>query len=374
VNQPRPPLRDSYEGLFGQAQMAHRAGGTDAAISLYRRLVSRLARLNEKILVRRPDLGEMHLRAGLELTELLRSEGRYAEAYETKSLLAASHPHMAEEWRRDLAVMRVAKGDVEPGLDELRALAEENAGDPEGWITLGTEARIEGRLTESQAALDRALETSSRDDPGELAAVHFQHFLLYKEMGSLDDAVAAWEEAVNLDPEKRSTIRELYTMLTDAGRYTEAKQYIAQDENPLQSGFQRGLVAQLTGNSRKARDEWQIVADLDPISFESGYDCWVEAVLRLGDPEPALQKLQDLLAKLPTPRLLTLAGIAWAMRGDTELATALFQQATNQLRRHRPPKQKLDSADWRLLNSLITDDKMKSALRPHFAVIETVWG
>ncbi len=369
----RPPLRDSYEGLYSQAQMAQRAGDTDAAISLYRRLVSRLGRLNERILGRRPDLGEMHLRAGLELTELLRAEGRYAEAYETKNQLTTSHPHMAEEWRRDLAVMRVAKGDVDPGLAELQTLAEEDAGNPGGWIALGNEARIEGRFSESQAALDRALDVSSRDNPWELADVYFQRFLLYKEMGSLDNAVAAWEEAVNWDLEKRSTIRELYTMLADAGRYSEAQQYIDQDENPLQSGFQRGLIAQLTGNNTKARDEWQAVAELDPGSFERGHDCWVESVLRLGDPEPALRGLQELLAKLPTPRLLTLAGIAWAMRDDKELAKALLQQSIKQLRRHRPPKQKLDSTDWRLLNSLITDDKMKSELKPYFAVVETVW-
>jgi hypothetical protein len=61
------------------------------------------------------------------------------------------------------------------------------------------------------------------------------------------------------------------------------------------------------------------------------------------------------------------------MRDDMELAKALIQQAINQLRQQRPPKQKLDSADWRLLNSLITDEKLKSALRPYFAVVETVW-
>ena len=369
-----PPLRDSYEGLYSQAQMAQRAGNAEAAIGLYRRLVGRLGRLNERILDRRPDLGEMHLRAGLEFTELLVSEGRYAEAYEIKSQLATSHPHMAEEWRRDLAVLRVAKGDVNPGLAELRALAEEDAGAPAGWLTLGNEARIEGRFTESQAALDHALATVSRDDRKGLADVHLQRFLLYRDMGSIDNAVSAWEKAVRGDPEKRSTIRDLYTMLADAGRYSEAQRYIDQDRNLLQSGFHRGLIAQLTGNNTKARDEWQAVADLDPISYESGHDCWVEAVLRLGDPEPALRALQELLTKLPTPRLLTLAGFAWAMRDDTELAKALIQQAINQLRRLRPPKQKLDSADWRLLNSLITDDKMKSALKPYFAVVETVWG
>jgi hypothetical protein len=62
------------------------------------------------------------------------------------------------------------------------------------------------------------------------------------------------------------------------------------------------------------------------------------------------------------------------MRGDRELATALFQQAINLMRRDRPPRQKLNSSDWRLLDSLVTDDEIKVALKPYFAVVETLWG
>jgi hypothetical protein len=52
----------------------------------------------------------------------------------------------------------------------------------------------------------------------------------------------------------------------------------------------------------------------------------------------------------------------------------LFQQAISLVRRRRPPKQKLDSSDWRLLDSLVTDENLKTALKPYFAVVETVWG
>jgi tetratricopeptide (TPR) repeat protein len=194
-------------------------------------------------------------------------------------------------------------------------------------------------------------------------------------MGRIDDGLAAWNEAVHWDPARKSTVRELYTMLTNAGLYAEAQRYIDLDENPVQKGFQQGLIAQMTGNTAKAKAEWQAVAELDPGLYQSGHDCWIEATLRLGDSERALQRLQDLMPQLPTsPRLLTLAGMAWAMRGDTELAGGLFQQAINQLRRNRPPKQKLDGADWRLLNSLAIGDESKTALKSYFAAIETVWG
>ena len=75
-----------------------------------------------------------------------------------------------------------------------------------------------------------------------------------------------------------------------------------------------------------------------------------------------------------TPRLLVLSGIGWAMRDDSELAAGLFQQAISLLRRLRPPKQKLDSADWHLLDTVVDDKDIKTPLKSYFAVIETLWG
>jgi hypothetical protein len=72
--------------------------------------------------------------------------------------------------------------------------------------------------------------------------------------------------------------------------------------------------------------------------------------------------------------LLILSGIGWAMRDDQELAALLFQRAIHLLRQERPPKQKLDSDDWRLLNSLVSSDELKASLKPYFAVVETLWG
>jgi hypothetical protein len=56
------------------------------------------------------------------------------------------------------------------------------------------------------------------------------------------------------------------------------------------------------------------------------------------------------------------------------MAVILFQQSIRLMRRVRPPRQKLDGADWRLLDSLVDDDEMKAKLKPYFAVVETLWG
>jgi tetratricopeptide (TPR) repeat protein len=375
MSEPRPPLPDSYEGLRDRSLAALQAGDVESALALHQRLVEKLGRLSDGVLARRPGLRDMELQARLELAEMLRLEGRLPEAIEVKEVLLNTHPDRAADWRRDLAVLRVAKGEVETGLAELRALAGEDPEDTWRWIVLGVELRLEGRLAESQEALDQAL-VSAKDggDSDELATAHYHRFLLCREMGRLDDALAAWNDALDQNADVGSTVREVYTMLTDAGRYSEARHFADRDDNELQAGYQRGLLAQLAGSAAEAKREWREVSRLDPEEFDYGQDAWAEAVLRLGDPEPVLERMGSLLRRHSSARLLTLTGVACAMRGDRQKAQQAFQRTIDMLRSSRPPKHKLDSADWRLLDSLVTDEELKTLLKPYFAVVETVWG
>ncbi|MGD2207230.1 MAG: tetratricopeptide repeat protein [Anaerolineae bacterium] len=374
MSTPTLPLRDSYEGILQRARIAANRGDLQNAIKLYRHLVERLARLSDRVLARRPELHNFQVQARAELGQVLEMEGRYAEAIEVLEALPELAPDQSDDWRRDLAILRVAKGEVEQGLAELQALANDAPDQVWNWLALGNEARIEGRFRESEAALDRALDVAKEHDPAELDSVHYYRFLLSRDMKSLDEAVDAWQSAATLNPDWNSEIRSVYTMLTDAGRYGQALSFVEEDENELQAGLQRGVIDSLTGNPAKAEQEWQAVAQLDPFAFDYGHDCWAEAVLRIGDLDLALEKLQRLSARYGTPRLLVLSGIAWAMRGDPRLASALFQQAINLLRRSRPPKKKLDKADWDLLDSLVDDNRIKAKLKTLFAVIETPWG
>jgi tetratricopeptide (TPR) repeat protein len=368
------PLPDSYEGLRSRALLAARTGNIVESVELLRRLTDRLSQLSEQILQRRPELRDLHRQARLEFTNLLMSEGRYAEAMEVEQVLLSTHPDESDLWRRDLAVLRIAKGDEEAGLAELQALAEGTPDQPVTWVVLGREYLLAGRLTESERALDRARAVCPKDEAETLAQIHLQRFLLYKEMKQLDRALSAWEEAVKLKPEAGGTVEEVVTMLIEAGRFSQAQSYVARNANPLQAGFEQGLIASLTGKPVDAREAWRQVARLDPDQFEDGHDAWLEAVLRLGDPDPALEWLQASLPEHATPRSFVLAGIGWAMRKDDELAAILFQQAIRVMRRERSPRQKLEGADWRLLDALVSDDEIKAKLKPYFAVVETLWG
>ncbi|NIV31818.1 MAG: hypothetical protein GWN58_20725, partial [Anaerolineae bacterium] len=117
-------LPDSYEGIHERARALLQSGDIEGAIVLYRRLTDRLNRLTDRILDRRPQLRDLHRQARLELTSLLAGEGRYAEAIEVERVLLKTNPDEADTVRRDLAVLRIAKGEVDAGLAELQEQAE----------------------------------------------------------------------------------------------------------------------------------------------------------------------------------------------------------------------------------------------------------
>jgi tetratricopeptide (TPR) repeat protein len=367
------PLPDSYEGLLNRAQAAYRAGDLAGTIVLYRRVTDKLGRLSKQVLARRPELADMHRQARLELTGLLHGEGRFAEAIEVEQVLLETHPDEAPKWRSDLAILRISKGEVETGLVELKVLAEETPDDPARWLVLARENRIEGRLNPAQSALEHAVASADPTDAEMQARICFEEFWLYRDWGKWDEAADAWERAVGHWPEAAKSVREVYTMFTNVGRYNDARRYIDRDENALQAGFQRGLVASMTGNSTQAKKYWQEVAQQNPDEVEYGQDAWVESLLRLGTPNPALAWLQKALPQGTSVRLLILTGIAWAMHDDVELAAHFFKDAIQVLRYRRPPKQKLDSADWHLLEAVVANAETKKALKSYFAVVDTLW-
>jgi len=375
------PLPDSYEGLFIQARSLAQSSLVPDAIAAYQRLIQKLGGLSDKIRSRRPELADLHIQALAELIDLLGWERRFAEAVEyQKALLDLdADPKRIAFWRRRLASLRIQKGETESGLADLRALAEETPDDPWNWLSLGEETRLAGLLVESLAAFDRAVAAAGQVQEEKakaeaLTSAYYRRFLVFKEMARWDDAVKAWEEAAALQPDEvAETLPDLYRPLTDAGLYSMARTYVDRDANSLRAGLQRGLLDLMTGKPVDAMQGWRAVAALDPFGFDSGQEAWMEAVLRVGDPQPVLDWLDDLLSGYGSTRILILGGMAWAMSGKTETAGALLQRAVDLLRRERPPKSKLDSADWRLLTELVPYTEQRAALKPYFAVIETVW-
>ena len=365
-------LPGSYEDLVKQAAAALDAGDFETSIAIQYRLLDRLSRLSERGLARRPELHDLHRQVRLDLKEILVWKRRLPEAIEVMEVLLRTHPEQSAIWRTEIAMLHIVSEDVETGLAGLEALTRDYPDEIAPWLLLADQTRVAGYLDRSQAALDRAQQCDAHGDEGLVGFLNYVRFHLLRDLGQIDEALAAWEEALTHDPERAETVREVYAMLTEAGRYDEALSYVARDENRIQAAYQRALIASLQGRTEEAGQGWQEVAEMDPDEYEYGHDAWVEAVLRLGDPDPALEWLEEALPEVGTARLLALTGMCWAMRGDVELAKVSFQTATKMHRIRQPQQQKLDSAEWRLLDSLVADDETKAPLKPYFAVIETL--
>jgi len=366
-------LPGSYEDLVGQASAALGSGDVEASIAIQYRLLDRLSRLSDRVLARRPDLRDLHRQVRLDLKGILVWKRRLPEAIEVMEVLLRTHPEQSAVWRAEIALLHLLDGDVETGLDGLESLTRDYPDEIPLWLLLADEARVAGYLDRSRAALDRALQLDVHGDEELLGSIHYIRFLVCRDLGQVDDALAAWEEALAHDPRRIETIRAVYSMLTKAGRYDEALSYVARDENQMQAAYQRALIASRLGRIEEARQGWQEVAEMDPDEYEYGHDAWVEAVLRLGDPDPALEWLQEALAEVGTARLFALTGMGWAMKGDVELPEIFFQRAAIDLgRSQRPQQQKLDSAEWRLFDSLVAEDEIKAPLKSYFAVVETL--
>jgi len=357
-------LPGSYEDRMRQAAAALDAGDLDTSIAIQYRLLDRLSRLSERVLARRPELHDLHRQVRLDLKENLVRKKQPGEAIEVIEVLLHTHPEQSAIWRTEIAMLHILNEDVETGLAGLEALTRDYPDEIAPWLLLADEARIAGYLDRSQATLDRAQQCDAHGDEGLVGFLNYVRFHLLRDLGQIDEALH--------DPEQAETIREVYSMLTDAGRYDEALSYVARDENRIQAAYQRALIASLQGRTEEAGQGWQEVAEMDPDEYEYGHDAWVEAVLRLGDPDPALEWLHEALPEVATARLIALTGMGWAMRGDVEVAGTSFQTAINMGRIRQPQQQKLDSAEWRLLDSLVADDETKAPLKPYFAVIETL--
>jgi tetratricopeptide (TPR) repeat protein len=364
-------LGGSYEAILAQARGLYQDGDLEGAVAQYRRLIDRLARLSDRVLDRRPDLRELWMTAIMELGQLLEWEGRFAEAIELKRQLVDLEPDRAPMWRRHLAALRIRKGEVDAGLVDLRALAEARPDDVVAWNTLATHLRLAGRLEQADQVLDRALKAPD-PDPELLGAVHLNRALLYLAWGRLDEAVAAWERAIQDSAALSDTAPEIYTALIKAGRLDEALAIVERDPDALRRGLYRGVVHARRGELDRARAAWTEVEEMEP-DAEGSAEAWLEATLRLGHVDLGLERFEQLLAGGPSARLFLLGGVGWAMKGDLEAARAGFGVALDAMRRGYPPAYKFSSDDWRLLDQLVDDAEVKAQLRPHFAVVDSAF-
>jgi len=359
-------LLDSYQDLYSQARTARLAGRHEEAITTYTRIVERLSQLSAETLQGRPDLEELLHQAAEELVEVLRWERRYDQAIELEKALIAMLPREELVRGTEIANLLIEKGQVEEGLSQLQEIADADADNIWGWMTLGAQYLWLRRYEESETYFERAVGVADAAEE-DVAFAYRYLFQLYKEQDRYEEAVAAWEKARRLDPETQSTLPEVYGMFIAAGDYKQAHSYLRREQNRLRYLFHLGLMDHHQGDEYAAQRQWRRLANMDPKNYEEGQDAWAEGCLRLGLVQRAINELARRVNQgdISSHRMMLL-GLGWAMAGDAQKASAALDGTVMILDHSRPRRSKLSRRDWRLFEELVDNEEVLKALEDYF--------
>jgi tetratricopeptide (TPR) repeat protein len=361
-------VSDSYEYIYALAESSLARGDYETAQANFERLNERLSKLKPVVLDRRPELRNLRVVSLGKQAEIHHIQGEFEQALELYDKATEIAPETRDRWQRDVALVYIDMGQVEKGLDELRAQAIAHPGTHERWLTIGVEAESLGRLDEAEESLQRAARIAS--EPDDRSEVYLALFDLYREQGRVEEALAAWDQAWEAHGHDPDYVFPLYQMMWEAGDLEQARQYLDHEENPLRKGFQEGLLASSEGNPEEAARHWQQVTQMNPLEFDEGHEAWAEAALRVDHPpEEVVGVLGTILeAGDFSLRGLLLQAIAEARLGHTEHAEGVLEIARNLGLRTRPRQENLPPAHWTLFDELVTDDDVKGELRGYFQV------
>ena len=360
-------LPGSYEELAVQAQQYLRNNDYDQAREIYERIYNRLSKMKAEVIERRPKLKQLKLTSLRMLGDLAGFQGEFDQAIAYYEAGLEVDPEESLIYRRAIAQARIDRGDVEAGLDELRALAVMNAGDPRPWIWLGLELWAHGDLNEAIENMARAATLTEAEAEPRAEAYTYLHDL-YREANRLEEAEAAWQKAWRVMGQSMDDVSPLYQMYYEVGQLDKARQWLNKEKNPLRAGFYRGLFAQAEGDEKRARAAWQKTARLNPLERQEGHEAWAEAALQVNHPPQAIANaLRDVNGREQLNiRGMILLAIALARTGQVRAAESALQSAIDVNQRARPRKDLLSADQWALFEELVADAETKTQLRHYF--------
>jgi tetratricopeptide (TPR) repeat protein len=359
-------LADSYEAIYRRAIMQMAAGKLDEAIASMLRIVNRLRRLRPETLARKPNLQDTLLSAWQGVIQFLRWEERYDQAIAVcESVL--EHLPDPDDGRRRIASLMIERGDVEDGLARMRQIGEERPSFG-SWSDLGAEHLILKRYDEAEAFFQSALSLAGSNE--EAATTNVSLFRVYQESDRVDQALGAWSMAVVLNPDMGDEVYQVYGWLIERGHLEEAKKYLERERTPIRHAFFSGLIDWQVGDQDAARQKWRDVLEMEIDEQGTGIEAWIEAALRLGEPQKAVD-LDGSMFDRSTPvsiKVTVLMGTAYAMLDEVQDAGEWFDQALVRLQRGWPSRDKVPATEWALFASLVSNEDIVQRMAAYFEV------
>jgi tetratricopeptide (TPR) repeat protein len=361
-------VSDSYEGIYARAEASLARGELETAQETLQRLSERLGALKPTVLERRPELRNLHVLSLAKQAQIRHLHGDFEGALQLYGQLTDMAPENRDVWRRETALVQIDMGQVEAGLDELRAQAIAHPNDHRLWLTMGMESEALDRLDEAEEYLQRGARRAS--DPRASSDAHLLLFDFYRGQGRVEEALDAWKQAWEAAGREPDYVFPLYQMMWENGDLERARDYLRKEENPLRKGFYQGLLSASEGNPDEAAKHWQRVVNTNPLGFTEGHEAWAEAALRTDHPAPEVISVLSTVMEAGnlTHRGLILQAIAEARLGHIEHAESVLDLARRLGLRSRPRREKLSAADWSLFDELAPNQEIKAQLRHFFEI------
>jgi tetratricopeptide (TPR) repeat protein len=170
--------------------------------------------------------------------------------------------------------------------------------------------------------------------------------------------------AIVIEPEIGAGVTEVYSWLIERGDLEQAERYLRREPNALRRAFYNGVLHWAAGRERDAQDAWQRTLSMDPSAEGADVAAWIEAALRMGQPERALE-VEDEITR-GGPSLATSAAImmalAHAMLGHDDEVADWLAEIERHLERGWPSLAQIDARRMRALRSLAPQPRIVEVL------------
>jgi tetratricopeptide (TPR) repeat protein len=270
-----------------------------------------------------------------------------------------------QEANRQIGTLMIDNGDEQAGLEWIeQAVTKEPS--LEGWVDLGAAYAALGRYDEAITSYQSALKLATDNEGAALA--NYGIFQAHLETGQVQEALSTWSMVVVLDPSMGSEVSVVYTYLIEQGELDRAQTYLDREPDPIRRTFYEGLIDWQQADESAARNKWRRVLAMDVERENADAAAWMQAALRLGESDKAIDTGNHLLEH---PTMLSIEasvmlGIAYAMTDQISRAQRWLEQVRQRLQRGWPSREKIDSRFWHVLTTVVSDPETRESLAEFF--------
>ncbi len=351
--------------MFERAQEAIDLDDLGPAIEQFEYLVNRLLSLSPTLRERKPQLRQILAQSAIRWLSILRWDGRNEEALALLPRFRESLPDWSDIWDLEEALNRIDAGEVDKGLDVLRAFHMQNTESQfYSTVVLARELFGAGLYDEAETLARSAL--SAADDPKDEVEAALLLVHIATEQNNRDAIETHWNLAVSKTDEP-PYMYPLFERLSALGHWEHLEKLLKQEKNTWVRRLFQGEIARSRGDEAEARAQWQAIVDAgEGMEDESGLYARLCALLLTEQPEDVHDLISQDYRTNPNDTALIFLVASLAQLGRLEEAEDALRHRLKHSRFMRPKWEKLPPSYWLRLQRFPMPEEARKALKPYF--------